>query len=265
MELTAFMLATIGSIVFLSCIFAVAVSQDRYDIVDTGWGLAFIAVALISYMTYVPETLLSVQALVTLLVVVWGLRLSVHIYTRWNTSKKEDSRYTSLRESYSKKRGGLKLNMYGRIFFLQAVLAVVVSLPVITINAMPSLQLSYASLIGVTVWILGFYFEAVGDYQLKRFITDHKNKGKLMTGGVWKYTRHPNYFGEITQWWGIFLIVVLAVPAYWWIAIIGPLVITGLLVFVSGVPLTEKHFANKPGWEAYKKRTSKLIPMLPRS
>lgn len=260
-EWTAFLLAGLGSVLFLSIIFAVAVNRDRYDVIDIAWGLAFISIAIISYMTYVPDTLLSIQLLVTLLVVTWGIRLSAHIYTRWEKSEKEDARYVLYRVSYSKKPGGVKVNMYFRIFLVQAVLAVIVALPVITINATPTLELGYTTLIGLAIWTLGFYLEAIGDYQLKQFIADPKNKGKLMTTGLWKYTRHPNYLGEITQWWGIFIIAVFAVPEYWWIAIIGPIVITALLIFVSGVPLTEKHFANKPGWEEYKKRTSKLFPL----
>ncbi len=261
MERSAFFLSGMGSIVFLSIIFTIGARRNRYDIVDVAWGLAFIAVAFISYLTYLPKTFVTVQALVTLLVLVWGFRLSAHIFARWEKSEKEDTRYTSYRESYSKKAGGLKINMYLRIFFLQAVLATVIALPVIVVNATPAIDISYISLIGLAVWVIGFYFESVGDYQLKKFIANPKNKGRLMTTGVWKYTRHPNYFGEITQWWGIFIIVALALPSYWWIAVIGPVVITILLLFISGIPLTEKHFANKPGWNEYKKHTSKLIPL----
>ncbi|MBI3889551.1 DUF1295 domain-containing protein [Candidatus Saccharibacteria bacterium] len=261
MEWTAFLFAGIGSVLFLSLIFATAVNRNRYDVIDIAWGLTFISIAYISYMTYVPVVAFSVQLLVILLVTVWGIRLSAHIYARWVSSDKEDARYTAYRQTYSKKVGGLKLNMYLRIFLVQAVLAVIVALPVITINAVPVVALTYVSLIGLVIWAVGFYFEAIGDYQLKKFIANPKNKGKLMTSGVWRYTRHPNYFGEITQWWGIFVIVVFAVPTYWWIAVIGPVTITLLLMFISGVPLTEKHFASKPGWEVYKKRTSKLIPL----
>jgi steroid 5-alpha reductase family enzyme len=146
---------------------------------------------------------------------------------------------------------------------LQSLLAAVVSLPVLVVNATQPTPLTVLSFVGLIIWAVGFYFEAVGDYQLKQFISHPSNKGKLMTKGVWNYTRHPNYFGEIAQWWGIFVIS-LAVSGYWWLAIIGPLVITGLLVFVSGVPLTEKHFASKPGWEEYKRRTSKLLPLPPK-
>ena len=117
--------------------------------------------------------------------------------------------------------------------------------------------------IGVVVWLIGFYFEVVGDLQLSRFLANPSNKGTLMTSGLWRYTRHPNYFGEVTQWWGIYLIAV-SVP-YGWVGIIGPALITILILKVSGIPLLEKHKAGQPEWEAYKSRTSKFIPLPPRS
>ena len=112
------------------------------------------------------------------------------------------------------------------------------------------------------VWLIGFFFEVVGDYQLKTFLANPKNKGKLMTPGLWRYTRHPNYFGEATMWWGI-AIIALATP-YGWVAIITPVLITYLLLFVSGVPMTEKSFAGKPGWDRYKRQTSIFLPLPPK-
>ena len=260
MDWNALYFSALGSLIFFSAIFCIAVYRDRYDIIDVAWGFAFMTIAFISFTTYEQTSFLSAQVLVTALVAIWGLRLSLHIYQRWEKSNIEDKRYTAYRQSYSKKFGGFKINIYVRIFVLQALLAVVVSLPVIVVNSNAPVSLSYISLVGCIVWAVGFYFESVGDYQLKKFIGNIENKGMLMTKGVWKYTRHPNYFGEMTQWWGIFIIA-LTVPAYWWLSIIGPLVISILLLFISGVPLTEKHFASKPGWEDYKKRTSKLLPL----
>jgi steroid 5-alpha reductase family enzyme len=252
---------SIGSIVFLSYIFMVAKLKNRYDLVDVAWGLTFISIAAISYMGGMYPTY-SIQTLVLILVVVWGFRLSLHVYSRWNAARSEDKRYGNLRKQYAKKWGGTGLNVYFRVFIFQAILAVIVSLPVIVVNTSEVTMPTVVTLIGLIVWLIGFYFEAVGDYQLKRHIKNPKNKGKLMTSGLWKYTRHPNYFGEATQWWGIFIIT-LTMP-YWGIAIIGPVVITALLLFVSGVPLTEKHFVGRSGWDKYVRRTSKFLPLPPK-
>lgn len=261
-----YLLPTIGycmvaALLFLTFIFAVARLRNRYDLIDVAWGLAFIAIAAVSYLSQ-PTELYSIQTITTVLVVVWGLRLSLHIYSRWDKSQAEDKRYTELRNQYAKKWGGFALNMYVRVFLLQAVLAVAVSLPLIVINTSNTTTPSWVIAVGIVVWVIGFYFEAVGDYQLKKHIANPKNKGKIMTSGLWEYTRHPNYFGELTQWWGIFVIA-LAVP-YVWVSVIGPIIITVLLLFISGVPLTEKHFKGRAGWDAYKKHTSKLFPLPPR-
>jgi steroid 5-alpha reductase family enzyme len=116
----------------------------------------------------------------------------------------------------------------------------------------------YLDTLGLLIWGIGFFFESVGDAQLARFIQNPENKGRLMQSGLWRYTRHPNYFGEVTQWWGIWLMTI-GVP-YWLPAIIGPVVITFLLRFVSGVPMTERSMARLPGFEEYKKRTNVFVP-----
>ena len=131
------------------------------------------------------------------------------------------------------------------------------------INKYASGEINLLVIIGFIVWLIGFYFESVGDKQLANFIHNPENKGKLMTEGLWKYSRHPNYFGEVTQWWGIWIIA-LSVP-YGWVAIIGPITITILILFVSGVPLLEKKYKGRSDFEAYKKRTSIFIPLPPKS
>ncbi len=115
---------------------------------------------------------------------------------------------------------------------------------------------------GVITWGLGFYFETVGDYQLAKFVTNPSNKGKIMDQGVWQYSRHPNYFGEVTQWWGLWLILAAAnLPLeYKLLGLAGPLTITTLIMFVSGVPLLEKKYADNPAYQKYAKRTNKFFP-----
>ncbi|RYX78330.1 DUF1295 domain-containing protein [bacterium] len=261
MDWLAFIYSFAGSVLFMTIVFFAARSRNRYDVIDIAWGMTFIVIAIISFMS--QPWRISAQLLVVVLVAVWGLRLAAHINGRWSASSSEDKRYVTMREQYTKKRGGIAINMYVRVFIVQAVLAATVAMPVIVLNASHFVQLSWISFTGLLIWLVGFIFESVGDLQLKNHLKNSKNKGKLMTWGLWKYTRHPNYFGEITQWWGIFIIA-LAAPL-WQLSIIGPIVITILLVFISGVPMTEKHFTGRPGWDEYKRRTSKLFPLLPRS
>jgi steroid 5-alpha reductase family enzyme len=124
-------------------------------------------------------------------------------------------------------------------------------------------SLGLLDLLGIGIWLLGFYFEVVGDAQLAKFIKNPSNKGKLMQSGLWAYTRHPNYFGEVTLWWGIWLIS-LSVPNGW-IGLIGPLTITILILKVSGIPMLEEKMAKNPEFAEYKRRVSMFLPLPPRN
>lgn len=240
---------------YMSWAFFVAQKAKRLDVVDAAWGGAFIVGAVVSLLLG-PKGWL--QFLTTGLVVAWGLRLSIHILGRLRRTK-EDNRYEEMRRRW---RGSPALNAYVRIFVVQAILAMVISVAVVAINFSHSVHNLLWIVVGIGVWLTGFLFEAIGDRQLKSHLLDPENKGKLMTSGLWRYTRHPNYFGEATQWWGIYFIALGANCAWW--TILSPVVITGLLLFVSGVPLTERYFEDKPGWKAYKKQTSAFIPLPPR-
>lgn len=257
------MIAAIGLIllavlIYISLVFAIAIVKKRFDVVDIAWGGAFIVVALTS-LAMTPH-IGALQLLVTALVIIWGLRLGYYIFRRIQRSPDEDPRYVELR---SKWKGSVAINAYLRIFVVQGILAAIVSASVIAVNLSEKSEVSWVAVIGVAVWVIGFLFESVGDSQLKKHLSDPAKKGHLMTSGLWKYTRHPNYFGEATQWWGIWIIA-CTVPSGW-IGVISPLLITFLLLFVSGVPLTEKRFKGRDGWAEYKRRTSVFIPLPPRS
>ncbi len=246
----------------IACVFVIAKRIDRYDIIDIAWGLVFIAIAVVVYFGQTSLDILSVQSLLLLLIFIWGLRLSVHIYSRWEKNTKEDARYTDLRKSYANKRGGVAFNMFARVYLVQALLAVVVMLPFIVAASSGTVFNGWAVLAGLVLWFVGFIFESVGDWQLLQHTKVTKGKHRLMTTGLWKYTRHPNYFGEVVQWWGIFVIV--ATAPLWYISILGPLTITALILFVSGVSLSEKRFEGRAGWSEYKRRTSKFLPLPPK-
>ncbi|MDD3995458.1 MAG: DUF1295 domain-containing protein, partial [Bacilli bacterium] len=152
----------------------------------------------------------------------------------------------------------VNINAYFKIFMLQGLLMSIISLPIIFFNASNLEKLNLLNIFGIIIWIIGYIFEVVGDYQLKKFIKNSNNKGKIMTSGLWKYTRHPNYFGESVMWWGIFLITINSSLGYF--GIISPIFITFLLVFVSGIPLLEKKYENNKEFQEYAKKTSKFIP-----
>lgn len=236
---------------YMTVWFFVACALKRNDIADVAWGLGFV---LMSWIAFLFSEYSARSLLVNVLVTIWGLRLAWHIARRMS-NKPEDYRYAAWRKTWKH----FYMRSYFQIFILQGVFLYIILLPVLFIHTSETVRLQYIDLIGVVVWIIGFFFESVGDRQLRRFLKDPANKGKIMDQGLWAYSRHPNYFGEVTQWWGIFLCCV-ALPGGS-ITIIGPLLITFLILFVSGVPLLEKKYAGKPDFEAYKKRTSMFVPM----
>lgn len=249
-------IVVIAALVYMTLAFIVSSKLKRLDVVDAAWGGAFIVIAFSSFILGSGGPL---QCLVSTLVLLWGLRLSFYIAKRLKNSKTEDPRYVQMRQKWS---GNEALNAYFRIFVMQGLLALVISASVIVINGSGKTSIDGLAWTGVAIWAVGFLFEAIGDGQLRKHLANPANKGKLMTTGLWRYTRHPNYFGEAVQWWGIF-VMALSVPLGW-LSIVAPVTITALLLFVSGVPLTEKRFEGRPGWQAYKNRTSAFIPLPPK-
>ena len=254
-------LVYIAVIVFSTVIFIISRILGRTDVIDASWGPAFVVAALTSFSLnpYGVEVGWNMQTITTLLVIIWAGRLSYHIGSRLVRTP-EDPRYVDMRKKW---RGNEMINTYLRVFLVQALLAATISIAIIHINFSVPKPVNYFVLAGSAIWLIGFMFEVIGDWQLKRFLADKKNRGKLMTSGLWKYTRHPNYFGEALLWFGVAFIA--WGTAYGWVALITPVLITYLLLYVSGVPLAEESHKRKTGWAEYKKRTSKFIPMLPRS
>lgn len=244
------------ALIFMTIVFVMAQKKRRLDVVDAAWGMVFIVIGFGSFWLGSRGPL---QLLVTLLVTIWGMRLSYYIARRLARSHEEDPRYAAMRQMW---RGNEAVNAYFRIFVVQTLLALVISGGVIMINLASRTDVGFFAFIGAALWLIGFLFESIGDAQLRRHLANPANKGTLMKSGLWRYTRHPNYFGEALQWWGIFVIALTVHGG--WMTVISPMVITILLLFVSGVPLTEKRFEGKPGWAAYKKRTSVFIPLPPK-
>lgn len=242
---------TLAVALYMTMWFIISILRKRNDVADTAWGIGFFIAACIPLIMYGIQSIQ--QIIVTLLVFIWGSRLSLHIHLR-NRNKGEDPRYLAWRQTWK----WFYVRSFFQIFVLQGILLILVVSPVLFINTYAVSELTYVFYVGVLVWAIGFFFESVGDAQLKKFIQNPDNKGKIMDQGLWAYTRHPNYFGEVTQWWGLF-IVALSVPYGIW-SVIGPLTITILILKVSGIPMLEKSFEGRPGWDEYKAKTSAFIP-----
>jgi steroid 5-alpha reductase family enzyme len=194
-----------------------------------------------------------------MLVTVWGVRLALHIGLR-NLGKGEDARYRKWREEWGKH---FVLRSFLQIYILQGILLLVISIPVIRVVTAPDSPLTLMDFLGTTVWLIGFLFEAISDWQLLQYKKDPANKGKVITTGLWRYSRHPNYFGEVTLWWGIYLIA-LTLPNGW-MTIIGPITITVLILGVSGIPMLEKKYEGNAEFNEYKRRTSAFFPLPPKT
>ena len=238
---------------YMTLWFVVSLIKKRNDVADVAWGLGFVLMAWTSY--FISDDSGIRGLLVGVLVSIWGLRLAWHIHSR-NKGKAEDYGYLAWRKVWGT---WFYIRSYVQVYLLQGVFLFLIVMPVLLINKSAGARLGILDFVGVAVWLVGFYFEAVGDAQLARFIKNPANKGTLMQSGLWAYTRHPNYFGEVTQWWGLWLIA-LSVPGGW-VGIIGPITITFLILKVSGVPLLEKKMADNPEFAEYKRRVSMFIPL----
>lgn len=242
--------------VYMTSWFVVSLVKKRNDVADVAWGLGFVGMA---WASFILSDDTSIRGLiVSLLVTLWGSRLALHIHRR-NKGKTEDYRYLAWRKEWGR---WFYFRSFLQVYMLQGVLLFLIVVPVVLINTNAGSGLGLLDIVGLLIWLVGFYFEAVGDAQLARFLKDPANKGKIMQDGLWAYTRHPNYFGEVTQWWGIWLLA-LAVPLGW-LGIIGPLTITILILWVSGIPLLEKKMKDNPEFAAYKKRVSMFFPLPPK-
>jgi steroid 5-alpha reductase family enzyme len=243
--MNAFQLSALALWIFFTIIFIAAQYLNNNSIVDSFWGPAFLLVAIATFLT---SDVIGLRAIVLLtMVAVWALRLFLYITVR-NWNKPEDYRYINMRKRWGTSL--VRLKAYAHVFVLQGVLAFIVSLPIIVTNTSAEQKLAPFHFVGIGLWIVGFLFETIGDAQLKRFKADPSNKGKLMMEGLWQYTRHPNYFGEAAMWWGIFIVALDGWGSLY--MIISPIIMTLLLLFVSGVPLLERNM-----------RAAKILQLIP--
>jgi steroid 5-alpha reductase family enzyme len=257
--LEAWPLSLAGIAVGMTLLWLLSVVQRNASIVDIAWGPGFAAVAI--FAAIAGDGYGGRRMLVAILASVWGLRLGGYIFLR-NRGHGEDPRYQAMRRHRGPSFWWFSLL---QVFLLQGVLMWVIAMPLVWAStaAEPD-RISWTDVAGAIVWAVGFGFEVVGDWQLARFKADPANRGKVMDRGLWRYTRHPNYFGDALLWWGMFIIA--AGTSWGLFTIISPIMMTVLLVRVSGVALLERtQVRAKPGYQDYIARTSAFVPWFPRS
>ena len=244
--------------VLMLATFVYAMRTRVHAIMDTVWALGFVIIALVSFLLSAGHGLAGRRLLVLLLVTVWGVRLSAHIYLR-NRGQGEDKRYASL---LRRNTGSLARFVLRYIYWAQGRVMWFVSLPV-QVAMYERASLSWVTWLGVAVWAVGFGFETVGDWQLRRFRASASNAGRVLDRGLWRYTRHPNYFGDSVVWFGLWLLAC----SHWLglVLVVSPVYMTNMLVRHTGKRLLEKHMARSKGaaYADYVSRTSGFFPWPP--
>lgn len=230
------------------------------SLVDIGWGLGFVVVAWVAYAAAHASG--SQAKLLLLLTTLWGLRLSGYLAWR-NLGKAEDRRYAAMRARHG---ASFWWKSLVTVFLLQGAVMWAVALPIVRALAYPAPEKPLASwqLLGVAVWGLGLLFESIGDWQLARFKANPENAGEVCRHGLWRYTRHPNYFGDFLVWWGLWLIALDGIGSLW--TVVSPLLMSLLLMKYSGVGLLEQDIGQRrPKYAEYQRTTSAFFPWPPRS
>ena len=222
--------------------------KQRNDVADIAWGLGFTFLAWLSLG--LCDVITTRSSLVTGLVTIWGLRLAIHIALR-HQRLPEDPRYFSLRRW-----------AYLKVFMLQGALMLIIMLPVFRIQQVSQDPINWLDGLGVLIWCVGFFFESVADFQLAQFKKEPKHRGKIIQSGLWRYSRHPNYFGEVLVWWGIWLLALNVSEG--WQTIVGPMTITFLILKVSGITMLEKKMQENREFADYRSKTSQFLPWFPK-
>jgi steroid 5-alpha reductase family enzyme len=242
----------------MTCLWIISIFLKNVSIVDMFWGFGFV---LSSFMYFIfTDGYEPRKILLLILVSVWGLRLSFYLAWR-NIGKGEDFRYREFRKKYGENRYWWV--SYFQTFLLQGILMWLISAPLLGAQFYSTNnELVFFDYLAIIIWITGIVFEAGGDFQLARFKNNPENKGKVLNTGLWKYTRHPNYFGDAAVWWG-YALFCLAASSY--IPVLGSILMTLLIIKVSGVALLEKSLkTQKSGYESYVRKTSSFIPWFPK-
>lgn len=247
----------VATLILMLAAWLTAIKLKNNVVADIAWGLGFVVIAVISFM---QSFMMTRNLLITLLTLCWGFRLSSHILVR-SLGKPEDFRYAKMRSSWGDRQ---KMASLTKVFLPQWALMFIVAGPILWThyaNIEPGMTL--LDRWGILLWIIGFTWESIADLQMTLFKRNPSNKGRVMTKGLWRYSRHPNYFGEMLVWWGFFLIALSVRNGQW--TIISPILIGILLTKVSGVPMLEKKYTGNDEYESYKTATNAIVPWIPKN
>lgn len=252
-----FITAGITIFLLMTILWSVSLVLKNAGIADIFWGLGFIATAWLAF-SLAPQGYLPRRLAICAMTTIWGLRLALHIGRR-NWGKPEDFRYAAWRETNGARWWWWS---FFQVFLFQGFLMWIISAPIVAAqtSGFPAI-LTPLDVLGGSMWAFGLIFEAVADGQLERFKRNPDHKGRLLTSGLWKYSRHPNYFGEAVVWWGFYFVALAA--GSWW-TLFSPILITWLLLRVSGVAMLERTMKLKPGYEDYMKNTNAFVPWFPK-
>ena len=251
MSFSVYVMGLFAILTLATATWAVSIVKRDVSIVDGIWPMMFLVAAVVYSSN--SEFYSSRSALILTLILLWAVRLSGHIVVR-NWGEPEDRRYRDIRQKY---QPFFELKSLGIIFLFQGLLAWIISMPLWASLTEP-VELVLIDVLAIGLWILGMVFETVGDWQLARFQADPSNRGKVLNQGLWRYTRHPNYFGECVIWWGFYT---FAIPVGAWWSIFAPLLLTYLLLKFSGVALLEESIVKRrPAYQDYMVSTNAFIP-----
>lgn len=252
-----YFIAALATFIFMVTFYLAALAKDDYSIVDVAWGLGFVNITVMSLLF--GEAISIQKGIFSIFILIWGLRLAGYLYIR-NSAVGEDYRYQEMRKSWGETH---KIQAFFKVFMLQGALMLIIALPIVHTISAAAFEISQLrQYLGLFLAIVGLSFEIISDSQMWQFKKDKSTKGKVLNTGLWRYSRHPNYFGETVFWWGIFLISYHGeMPFYF---IISPLLITTLLLKVSGVTLLEKKLGKNSKYQEYQNSTSSFIPWPPK-
>ncbi|AOM83499.1 DUF1295 domain-containing protein [Salisediminibacterium beveridgei] len=254
--LELYLYSTLAIFIFMVSVFLLAQKKKDNSIVDIAWGFGFVIIAWVSLL-YTQENSIR-ELLVVTLVTLWGVRLGSFLWYR-SIGRGEDFRYANFRKNWGK--NAVRIAFF-RVFMLQGAFMLLIAYPIIRVHASEGPGVDFFLIAGTLIWLVGFFFQVVGDTQLDKFKKNKTHKDQILTTGVWRYTRHPNYFGEAAMWWGIFVIVLPVELG--WTAVFSALFINFMLLKVSGVPFLDERFKDNENYQQYKRETNNFVPWFPK-
>lgn len=249
--------AALAGFLWFFVLYIISLARRDNRIADIGWPIAFIIAVVV--VLFQRESVGARNIIVTTLVMVWGVRLALHVWLR-SRGKGEDWWHKELRRAWGEH---WVIRSFLQLYLLQAAYVIIIVSPALYVNTFSVPSLGVLDFVGLALWVIGFLWEAVGDHQLVRFKQSPKNKGHVLRYGLWRYSRHPNYFGEVLMWFGIWLMA-MSIPGSLY-TVSGPLFILALLVWIRGVPSLERHLSANPEYLAYQRKTNMLVPWFPHS